>query len=260
MILYAFQDKTGRWHGDPDTETLDGQPGTGILTYQPTAGGSAYFAGQRLRVLYGPCHLEASVEEVQLDDGVRAFLSWHVLELLDQGLQSPAARTTPRAGNPASRALPQPTSTGRRGRRNWTEEEDELCRTMAAAGHPPDAIAARLGRAVPGVRFHLSRLRLAEFPADLLPAPDPNRPPKPAPDPNSYRAQMQRLHPRAYQAWEPEEDEIAIRLVGEGLSPEEIADALQRQPSAVHGRLEKLGVHPDFDAPSPPPIWQTEAS
>jgi hypothetical protein len=49
-------------------------------------------------------------------------------------------------------------------------------------------------------------------------------------------------HPRAYQKWEPDEDARLAQLVQIGRSVEEIADLLQRQPSAIRSRMDKLGL------------------
>jgi DNA-directed RNA polymerase specialized sigma24 family protein len=48
--------------------------------------------------------------------------------------------------------------------------------------------------------------------------------------------------PRAYEKWPPEEDESLTRLFKSGLTANEIAQRLQRQPSAVSARIFKLGL------------------
>jgi hypothetical protein len=50
-------------------------------------------------------------------------------------------------------------------------------------------------------------------------------------------------HPRAYKNWEPAEDTRLAQLVQCGRSVEEAAALLQRQPSAIRSRIEKLGLH-----------------
>lgn len=49
-------------------------------------------------------------------------------------------------------------------------------------------------------------------------------------------------HPRAYEKWPPEEDESLANLFRSGLRLDEIAQRLQRQPSAIRSRLVKLGL------------------
>ncbi|MFG2825169.1 hypothetical protein ACGFX4_37805 [Kitasatospora sp. NPDC048365] len=261
MLLYAFQDEAGRWHGDPDTETLDGHPGTGTLRHQPRPGGSTAFACQRLHVLYGPCLLDPSAVEVQLEDGMRLALTWRVLELLEGGPDPlpPAPRGADAGARPRPlSAIPPPrTPGGVPGRaRAWTPEEDAYC--YAAAGAAPEAIAAHLGRSAKAVRFHLAKLHLEPFPIELLP-PLSVRQGKPAADPNSHRAQVMRDHPRAYLPWTPEEEEAIADMARSGADIEQIAAALQRQPAAVIGRISRLtDGNPLTDALWFPPPWDDD--
>ncbi len=61
-------------------------------------------------------------------------------------------------------------------------------------------------------------------------------------------AQQQRLnrirakHPRAYEKWGEEEDRQLRQLVQAGVKEKDIAAQLQRQPSAIRSRMEKLGL------------------
>ncbi|GLV79384.1 hypothetical protein ACH4VS_37995 [Streptomyces hygroscopicus] len=104
MLIYAFRDARGAWHGDPDAEIFDTHPGRGTLTLPPTAPGQepGLFDGQRLEVLYAACDLEASQTSYHLDSGGSFLASWHVHELL-----SPAYRPH-LPGHPA----PAPSGTG----------------------------------------------------------------------------------------------------------------------------------------------------
>ncbi|MGI5380595.1 hypothetical protein ACQEV2_41610 [Streptomyces sp. CA-251387] len=86
-VIYAFQDRSGHWHGDPDAPLLDpaDEPGRGILTYQPVPGtpdATSPFAGQRLTVLYGVTDLEAGPVTYQLDTGGSFRATWHIHTLL----------------------------------------------------------------------------------------------------------------------------------------------------------------------------------
>lgn len=47
-------------------------------------------------------------------------------------------------------------------------------------------------------------------------------------------------HPRAYQKWTDEEEALLLKLRGEGKTRREIAQELQRRPSAISSRLRKI--------------------
>ncbi|MFD9619686.1 hypothetical protein ACFWB2_20720 [Streptomyces virginiae] len=101
MLIYAFCDAHGTWHGDPHAEINQTRPGRGILTIPPTPpdGTPGLFDGQRLNVLYAACDLEASQDSYRLDDGGAFPATWHVHELL-----SPAylpAHAEPTRASPA---------------------------------------------------------------------------------------------------------------------------------------------------------------
>lgn len=107
-LIYAFQDRSGRWHGDPDAPVLDAadDPGRGTLTYQPVPGtpeATSPFAGQQLTVLYGVTDLEPGPVTYQLDTGGRFLATWHVHTLL----ASPMG-TAPLPGPEPADALPEP--------------------------------------------------------------------------------------------------------------------------------------------------------
>ncbi|MGW2785951.1 hypothetical protein ACWC3X_32660 [Streptomyces populi] len=94
MLIYAFRDASGHWHGDPNTPIHGPQPGIGTLTLPPTATGqdAGLFDGQRLEVRYAACDLEASQTTYRLDGGGTFPATWHVHELLS----SAYGHTTPR--------------------------------------------------------------------------------------------------------------------------------------------------------------------
>jgi transposase-like protein len=53
-------------------------------------------------------------------------------------------------------------------------------------------------------------------------------------------ARIQKAYPRAYQKWTEEEDDALFQLVRSGVNVDEVARRLQRQPSAIHSRMQKL--------------------
>jgi DNA-binding NarL/FixJ family response regulator len=55
-------------------------------------------------------------------------------------------------------------------------------------------------------------------------------------------AEIRRDHPRAYEPWTHEEDATLVRLAQVGRTVDEIAAQLQRQPSAIRGRMQKRNL------------------
>ncbi|MGW6832252.1 hypothetical protein ACWGCI_02385 [Streptomyces sp. NPDC054949] len=93
MLIYAFRDAGGTWHGDPDAVIRELQPGRGPLTLPSTAPGRdpGLFDGQQVEVLYASCDLEASQTSYRLDDGDAFLATWHVHELLSPAYHRGAA-------------------------------------------------------------------------------------------------------------------------------------------------------------------------
>ncbi|MFD8645498.1 hypothetical protein ACFV14_34915 [Streptomyces zaomyceticus] len=89
MLIYAFRDARGTWHGDPDIATHGVQPARGALTLPPTARGEepGLFDGERVEVLYAACDMEASETSYRLDSGDTFPATWHVHELLSPAYQ-----------------------------------------------------------------------------------------------------------------------------------------------------------------------------
>lgn len=59
-----------------------------------------------------------------------------------------------------------------------------------------------------------------------------------------YEEKMNKIlekYSNAYQPWEKEEEKILLNLFRKGKSNKEISKILERQPSAIHARLKKLG-------------------
>ncbi len=55
-------------------------------------------------------------------------------------------------------------------------------------------------------------------------------------------AEMRRIHPRAYTPWQAEDDGRLRAGFARGEEIEHLATVLQRQPSAIRSRLQKLGL------------------
>ena len=54
--------------------------------------------------------------------------------------------------------------------------------------------------------------------------------------------EIRRQHPRAYEKWLDEEDTYLKCKYSEGLSIQELAEILHRQPGAIRSRLRRLGL------------------
>jgi flagellar motility protein MotE (MotC chaperone) len=55
-------------------------------------------------------------------------------------------------------------------------------------------------------------------------------------------ARIRAKHPKAYEKWPEEEDELLRLKFQEGAKLEELSRVFQRQPSAIRSRLRKLGL------------------
>jgi DNA-binding NarL/FixJ family response regulator len=67
-------------------------------------------------------------------------------------------------------------------------------------------------------------------------------------------AAIQERHPRAYAPWSSEEDLQLRQLVEAGQSVEEISARLQRQPSAIRSRVQRLGLQAGAAPPKEQPL------
>ena len=68
----------------------------------------------------------------------------------------------------------------------------------------------------------------------------PTAPTTPASNEPEYITNARKEHPRAYERWSTEEDEQLLSFFKEGLNAKEIAQKLERQPSAIESRMKKL--------------------
>lgn len=55
-------------------------------------------------------------------------------------------------------------------------------------------------------------------------------------------ARAREIHPRAYEPWSEKEESDLRGMLAQGAKPSEIAEALQRQTSAIHSRMNRLGL------------------
>jgi hypothetical protein len=59
---------------------------------------------------------------------------------------------------------------------------------------------------------------------------------------SAYQLEVRQQHARAFERWSDEEDELVRAHAGSGDGPEQIAGKLQRQPTSIRIRMEKLGL------------------
>jgi DNA-binding CsgD family transcriptional regulator len=65
-------------------------------------------------------------------------------------------------------------------------------------------------------------------------------------------AKVREKHPRAYMPWTREEEKRLVALYRDGLMPKEISERLERQPSAIRSRIERLVSSEDTGPPTEP--------
>ena len=118
----------------------------------------------------------------------------------------------------------------------WLPEEDERLGRLFESGRSIPEIASELGRQPTAIESrlnsgpHLERVRQSHL--------------------RDYEKRHRRdtetdsvqSPPRAYEKWQPEEDERLARLFEAGRSIDEIASILGRQPSAIASRLRQTGM------------------
>ncbi|AOR29925.1 hypothetical protein BFF78_01480 [Streptomyces fodineus] len=124
----------------------------------------------------------------------------------------------------------------------WTpEDEERLCR-LHQSGKEVAELAGELGRSENAIRWKLYSLKLAPYPADLVPAPRHSASVQAqAAQPKAYTvAEKRQSHPRAYERWSPEEDERLARMHADEVPVAEMARELGRNEGAIASRLEKI--------------------
>lgn len=103
---------------------------------------------------------------------------------------------------------------------NWTEQDIATLERLAALGNTSSQIGESLGRTSRGVEIKAHQLGVA-----------------------IKTAKQAGVHlKRSYKAWVKEDDNLLKDLFNQKLSVDEMADILGRTPSAVTGRMSKLGL------------------
>jgi DNA-directed RNA polymerase specialized sigma24 family protein len=111
--------------------------------------------------------------------------------------------------------------------------------SVALAAHLRGAaIELLLGRELESERL----ARLLEAAATALLDHAEQRPVTPSSPGAERLVQIKERHQRAYERWTAEDDESLRQQHAEGRSTEELAEAFQRQPSAIRARLQRLGL------------------
>ncbi|MFE4956179.1 hypothetical protein ACFRCW_19250 [Streptomyces sp. NPDC056653] len=183
-LIYAFQDTSGNWHGDPDAPLLETTPGCGHLTYQPALGSpeaASPFAGQTLKILYGAVDIDPAPVTYQLDNGGRFPASWQVYALLatpsGSHVQVPpenALPSTPRAERRMDISL---TDSGHRYLLTANGNDSELTLTLTAATQDGEVHGELHGTIDPAHLPSLARLlQAAASPSAGQPEPAPTAP------------------------------------------------------------------------------------
>ncbi|MFD5619205.1 hypothetical protein [Streptomyces yangpuensis] len=315
MLIYAFRDAHGTWHGDPHAEIHETRPGRGTLTLPPTPPGEApgLFDGQRLDVLYAACSLEACQDSYRLDDGSSLPATWHVHELLSPAYLPPHAEPTRASPAPRRKAgvnlelrsedrryslsadylgegrmeltaivctldgtvqgeltgeldacdlselgrliasvpatapgrstdpdVPAPTVKATRHGEAWTAEAVDHLKDHHQAGKTPRELARELGRSEKSIRWKLYGLKLAPYPADLVP--EQRTSPRPEP-PKAYTVEEKRkTHPNAYKPWTPDDEQHLGERCAQGIRLADLARQFGRDPGAIASRLRKINA------------------
>ncbi|MFB7608892.1 hypothetical protein [Streptomyces gardneri] len=238
MLIYAFRDARGVWHGDPDAALPGIEPGRGVLTLPSTVPGQdpGAFDGQRVEVLYAGCDQEASEATYRLDSGETFLATWHVHELL-----SPAYR-----GVAAAPAAAQDATTTVRLEVGGPHRRYNLHAELVAEGRveikvvvsSPDGVihgelAGELDpRDLGEIGRHLASVaRTASFTAPPVEAKATNR----------------------GQAWTPEAVTQLQERHRAGKSPEQLAEELGRSENSIRWKLHglKLAPYPGDLVPAP---------
>lgn len=259
-LIYAFQDKDGTWHGDPDRTHRGIGPATyATLTFHPgpyDPGADSRFAGQTLRVAV------ASIDErvagdvaYRLDDGTVHYATYDVDELLfgvdlhQSPISSwpPAAPYDPAPARPATTtpaAAPEPmvlsweaSNAGLHYTLTLTASMDGPTVEVVGADDAGQLIAHLAGHLPGGDLSLVARLFLAA-------AANPG-------------ASARIPSPRGPRAWSQQETAYVASRHHDGADPETIAAELDRTANSIRYKLHTLGLGPwpgpNTNRPATPP-------
>ncbi|MFD8421059.1 hypothetical protein [Streptomyces sp. NPDC059466] len=122
----------------------------------------------------------------------------------------------------------------------WTTEAEQHLRDAHRSGTSLQQMASDLGRSENSIRWKLHGLKLAPYPADLVPTQPTETTPK---QPKAYTVEEKRkTHPNAYTPWTAQdEQDLAARCV-QGALLAQLAQEFGRNEGAIASRLMKIGA------------------
>ncbi|MFC9705346.1 hypothetical protein ACFTWD_32190 [Streptomyces sp. NPDC056943] len=276
MLIYAFRDARGVWHGDPDAAIHGIEPGRGVLTLPSTVPGQdpGAFDGQRVEVLYAGCDEEASEATYRLDSGDMVLATWHVHELLSPAyhrvVAAPAAvqdaTTTVRleVGGPRRRynLHAELVAEGRVEITVVVSSPDGVihgelagevdARDLGEIGRHLASVARTASFAAPPAEVKASNPgpELAPRPGDFVPAP---RTPAEPESPKAYTVEEKRKqYPNAYKPWEPADEHRLAERCAQGASLHDLSQEFGRNEGAIASRLLKI----DAEGPAVEEAWE----
>ncbi|MFI1769338.1 hypothetical protein ACH41H_46010 [Streptomyces sp. NPDC020800] len=258
ILVYAFRDRDGVWHGDRDAAIADPEPSTGTLTMADGPVEEAgVFAGQTLTVLVATCDLRASQSLYHLDDGRAVTASWHVHELLEP--PGPPTRRVAAAPHESSPSVPVSTldvklETVEAGRRFCVAVEPALSPGRAevtvlvcsAEGVVEGELTGELASgdlAAVGRLLTAAATASADSAAASLATAPPAKASSAVKASPAAAADSARVV-RAGAAWTPEDEEHLRRLHQSGSKVAELAGELRRSENAIRWKLYSLKLSP----------------
>ncbi|MFD5634800.1 hypothetical protein ACFWJM_11755 [Streptomyces sp. NPDC127077] len=122
----------------------------------------------------------------------------------------------------------------------WTAEAEQHLRDAHRAGTSLQQLASDLGRSENSIRWKLHGLKLAPYPADLVPTQPTATAPK---QPKAYTVEEKRkAHPNAYMPWTDQEERDLAAGCAQGVLLAELAKEFGRNEGAIASRLMKIGA------------------
>ncbi|MER5472492.1 hypothetical protein [Streptomyces sp. NPDC002685] len=122
----------------------------------------------------------------------------------------------------------------------WTAEAEQHLRDAHRAGSSLQQLASDLGRSENSIRWKLHGLKLAPYPADLVPTQPTETAPK---QPKAYTVEEKRkAHPNAYTPWTDQEEKDLAAGCARGVLLAQLAQEFGRNEGAIASRLMKIGA------------------